>query len=163
MRPFENLSMRQRRATPLAVCRWLVKRVKDRFGVDTVAVLWVERKSNYWCLYPTVELWGLGRDARTYRGPHPVICHPPCGPWGKYKKNCHESKEHGLIAIDLMHRYGGVIEHPVGSSLFAEYGRGGVIERFNQGDMGHQCLKPTLLYWADGDRAKDLLGSSAGT
>lgn len=149
MIPFEKLSRFQRRATPLPFCRHLVEQVRARLAVKTVAVLWVEPRSHYWRLWPGVEMWGRGRDARTYSGPHPVICHPPCGPWGKYRANCSHSREDGIIAIDMVHRWGGVVEHPVGSSLFRDHGRGGQIERVNQIDFGHAALKPTLLYWAD--------------
>lgn len=145
--PFEKLSRFQRRATPLALCRHLVDRVSNHYGSATVAVLWIERKSHYWKLWPAVELHGVGRDARRYSGPFPVICHPPCGPWGKYKANCNHNKEDAIIAMELVHRWGGVVEHPVGSSLFMEHGLDGVVERINQADFGHMAMKPTLLYW----------------
>lgn len=143
----EKLSKFNRRATPPTLCRHLFERVSAEFSVATVAVLWVEPKSHYWKLWPSVEMWGKGRDARKYAGPHPIICHPPCGPWGKYKAVCHESKADAIIAVELVHRFGGVIEHPVGSSLFRDHGKGGEIERINQGDFGHLSLKPTMLYW----------------
>jgi hypothetical protein len=147
LRPLEHLGRFDRKATPLPLCRWLVDRVRERFQVEKVAVLWVERRSHYWRLWPEVELWGKGRDARTYAGPHPVICHPPCGPWGNYKAKALESREDGLIAMEMVHRWGGVIEHPVGSCLFRDHGRGGTIERIDQADFGHQARKATLLYW----------------
>ena len=149
MRELENLSKFQRRATPLEMCRYLVKRVRERFNAERVAVLWVEAKSHYWRLWPEVELWGKGRDARTYAGPHPIIAHPPCGPWGKFKGMCfRQAREDGIYAIDLVHRWGGVIEQPLGSTLFQEHGRGGEVEMIKQGDHGHLAEKATLLYWA---------------
>lgn len=119
------------------------------FNVNTVAVLWVERKSLYWKLWPLVEMHGLGRDAKKYAGPHPVICHPPCGPWGKYRSKSHESKEDGIVAMRMVHQFGGVVEQPVGSKLFREYGQGGRIEKIDQKDFGHQSIKATILYWVD--------------
>lgn len=106
-RAFETLGRFDRKATPLPMARYLVDRVRLMFGLHTVAVLWVERRSHYWKLWPGVELWGLGRDARTYAGPHPIIAHPPCGPWGKYKANCFDRKEDGILAVELVHRWGG--------------------------------------------------------
>lgn len=146
-RPCENLSRYQRRATPIAFARYLVDRVKSEFCCDRVAVLWTERRSPYWKLYPSVELYGLGRNALTYAGPYPVICHPPCGPWGKYKAVSHESRLHGAAAIAIVHKFGGVIEQPLGSTLFREMGDGRTVERVNQLDYGHASLKPTILYW----------------
>ena len=146
-RPVENLSSRQRKLTPLPFCRYLVDRVLSIRPSDKVGVLWVHRTSLYWRLWPKVEIWGVGRDARRYDGPWPVICHPPCGPWGVFKGMCfRESKEHGVKAMELVHRWGGIVEQPVGSSLFREHGAGGKIEKVNQGDYGHLGQKATLLY-----------------
>ncbi len=147
MRPLEHLSKIQRRTTPLPFARYLVNEVSRLFCCDKVAVLWVEPKSLYWRLWPEVEMWGIGRDARKYTGPWPVICHPPCGPWGNYKSKSHESKEHGIIAMQLVHKFGGVVEHPLGSSLFKDYGKGGEVQKIMQSDYGHQSHKATLLYW----------------
>jgi hypothetical protein len=55
--------------------------------------------------------------------------------------------------MELVHRWGGVVEQPKGSQLFRQYGRGGAIEEVNQGDYGMKSpgglyiRKPTLLYW----------------
>jgi hypothetical protein len=49
--------------------------------------------------------------------------------------------------MEFVHRYGGVVEHPIGSALFAVHGRGGWIEKVNQHEFAHPALKPTLLYW----------------
>jgi hypothetical protein len=146
MRKCENLSRRQRRSTPLPFARYLVDRVLSLHPSDHVAVLWVAPDSNYWRLWPLCELWGVGRDARKYDGPWPIVAHPPCGCWGKFKWNCTHSKEHGIIAMELVHKYGGIVEQPVGSSLFREHGDGRDPERVNQADWGHPALKPTLLY-----------------
>ncbi len=148
-RPCQNLSRYQRELTPLPFARYLLGRVLALCPAERVAVLWVSRRTRYGWLYPAVDLWGTRRDARTYAGPWPVIAHPPCGPWGKLKWNSRQDKQAGIIAIDLVHRWGGVIEQPVGSTLFAEHGReGALIERVNQGDFGHAAEKATLLYFA---------------
>jgi len=92
-------------------------------------------------------MYGVLKDANKYSGPHPIIAHPPCGPWGKFKAVSKESKEDGVKAMELVHRWGGVVEQPVGSSLFREHGDGRRVEVVNQFDFGHMALKPTMLYW----------------
>lgn len=91
-------------------------------------------------------MWDIDRDARTYNGPYPIVAHPPCGPWGKLAWSSRESIIDGITAIRMVHRFGGIVEQPLGSQLFAEYGRDGTVVRVNQSDYGHQSLKPTLLY-----------------
>ncbi len=149
MRPLEHLSRQQRKATPLPLCDHLVARVQAMFKVSKVAVLWtMDRGGNYFRLWPRIEMWGKRLDANLYEGPWPVICHPPCGPWGKYKAKSHESKADGIKAIEIAHRWGGVVEHPLGSLLFKEHGRKGAeIEVIDQSDFGHQARKQTILYW----------------
>lgn len=46
-----------------------------------IAALYVQTDGCYYGL-PDVDPWDLTRDARRYRGPHPVIAHPPCQLWG---------------------------------------------------------------------------------
>lgn len=146
LRPLENLSSKQRKATPLLFALHLVGRIREAFGVEDVSVLWVAERSIYHSI-PGCDCWPESRDAFKYDGNGPVICHPPCGPWGKYRDWCHESIDHGIKAMEFVHRFGGVVEHPVGSPLFTVYGRGGDIERLDQEKFGHQARKPTRLYW----------------
>lgn len=149
MRPLENLSRLQRSLTPLPFALYLLQRVKALIPAERVAVLWVERWTHYATLWPQVQLWGRGQDARRYRGPFPIIAHPPCGPWGKYRSRCRQSRSDGVIAMRLVHYYGGCVEQPVGSSLFREHGLPDVpVETVNQSLFGHQAIKATLLYFS---------------
>lgn len=149
MKLCENLSRHQRSLTPWQFAKCLVGLMASIFGPETmVAALFTHRGTPYW-KFSNVEIWGLDlfRDATGYRGPWPIIAHPYCGPWGKYKANCNQPKEHGIIAMELVHEFGGIVEHPLGSSLFKEHGRDeAIVLRVNQGDHGHLALKPTLLY-----------------
>jgi len=153
MRRFRDLSRRQRCATPPALAQWLVSQVREQHACLTVACLWLMRGSAYYAIRGT-DCWGVQRDARLYAGPHPIVAHPPCGPWGKLRHRCRESREDGIIAMDLVHRWGGVVEHPVGSSLFREFGHWWAprITTINQGEWGCLCLKPTMLYWVGSER-----------
>lgn len=113
-----------------------------------MAVLWVEEKTVYHRLWPAVETWPESRNAMLYTGPWPVICHPPCGPWGFLKWKCvHQSREHGVHAMELVHRWGGVVEQPLGSCLFREHGDGRAVEVVDQSAYGHMIRKRTQLYW----------------
>jgi hypothetical protein len=144
--PSERLSRRQRARTPLAFARHLIGLVRERHGCTRVAALWVQRDSVYKALLGHAFCWDQDRDARNYDGPWPVICHPPCGPWGVFAWKCKKTRLDGVCAMEIVHRVGGVIEQPRGSQLFREFGRGGEVLRLNQSEYGFPAPKPTLLY-----------------
>jgi hypothetical protein len=50
----------------------------------TVAALYVDPRGPYASM-PGVDPWDVERDARTYAGPYPVVAHPPCGSWGRFR------------------------------------------------------------------------------
>lgn len=120
-----------------------------------VAALYVDPRGPYPKL---VEHWyDEAKDARTYAGPWPVVAHPPCGPWGALK---HLSRKDnaalGPIGVDQVRTYGGVLEHPAGSGLFAAKQMprpgelpdafGGWSLEVCQVDWGHVARKRTWLY-----------------
>jgi len=84
---------------------------------DDVVALYVDPRGPYPRLVR--EWYDEARDARTYAGPWPVVCHPPCGPWGTLRSLSRETTR-GLapLAIDQVRRFGGVLEHPISSRLF---------------------------------------------
>lgn len=121
----------------------------------TVAVLYTDPAGPYPALTP--HWYDASRDARTYAGPHPVVAHPPCGPWGKLAWRCtDQDPAHALHAVEVVQRYGGVLEHPVGSQLWRRCGlplpghgadkHGGYTLSIDQARWGHAALKPTLFY-----------------
>jgi hypothetical protein len=136
----------QRKLTPMEFALHLVNEVRIATGSIRVAALFTHIRGPY-ARIANVDSWPI--FAQAYAGPYPVVCHPPCGPWGKFKWRCkHEDKTLGILAIDHVHRWGGVVEQPLGSTLFRDHGRPGArLTRCNQQDYGHQCLKQTLLYW----------------
>ena len=87
-----------------------------------IAALYVDPNGVYAGL-DGVEVWGEARDARRYYGPWPVVAHPPCQRWCMFAKGI-ETKfgyrvgdDSGCFeaALNAVHRFGGVIEHPAGS------------------------------------------------
>jgi hypothetical protein len=125
----------------------------------TVAVLYVDPRGPYPAL-PGVDWYDERRDARTYAGPHPVVAHPPCGPWGAFKWRCAQDGSLGPLAAEQVRRWGGVLEHPAKSLLWNHSGLprpgelpdawGGITIEVNQVDFGHACQKPTWLYVVGG-------------
>src|SRR5208282_2605434 len=85
-------------------------------GQRTVAALYVDPLGPYPLLFD-VDWYDEKRDARGYDGPHPVVAHPPCGPWGQLHHRCKrdQDKEFGPLAVAAVRRHGGVLEHPAGS------------------------------------------------
>lgn len=105
------------------------------------------------------DVWDRERDATQYRGPHPVIAHPPCRAWGKLQHFATPREgERGLgsFAVAAVRRFGGVLEHPEGSELWSFHGLpkpkgpvdpfGGWTLPIKQFHWGHRCEKATWLY-----------------
>lgn len=123
----------------------------------SVAALFVRGDSIYKSL-PAVDAWDIERDARKWPGGSPVVAHPPCRAWGRLKhfaKPRPDEKELAIYAVDQVRRFGGVLEHPEGSGLWAAAGlpKPGAIDEFggftypiSQKWWGHRAEKKTLLY-----------------
>jgi hypothetical protein len=133
-----------------------------------IAALYVEPEGCY-ANQPGVDLWDQARDARNYAGPYPVVAHPPCQRWGRFwhgsTRKPHQFRlgdDGGCFqaALDAVHTWGGVLEHPADSHAWNAFGirrpkRGeGWIEAgprsytcyVEQGHYGHMSRKPTWLY-----------------
>ena len=137
----------------------------------TLAALYVETGGCYTGL-AGVDPWDVERDARLYRGPHPVVAHPPCQRWGRFwhgstrKPHQYRRGEDGgcfAAALTAVRNYGGVLEHPAGSSAWDYFGLakpkggqgwikaddfGGWTCQVDQRHYGHVAPKPTWLYAA---------------
>lgn len=128
----------------------------------TVAALYVDPRGPYPKM-PGVECWDESRDARLYDGPHPVVAHPPCGPWGNLKHMRVPNRERRVAdadcmapAVDAVRRFGGVLEQPAGSVAFERFGMprpghpkdayGGWTIAVSQVEWGHPARKRTWLY-----------------
>lgn len=122
----------------------------------TVAVLYCDPRGTYAGI-DGLDLWPAERDARLYPGPHPVVAHPPCGPWGRLKHlTFKQDKDLAPLGVAQVRRWGGVLEHPRWSGLFDHCRlprpgelpdeHGGWTLAVNQVDLGHVALKPTWIY-----------------
>ena len=89
----------------------------------TVAVLCAARNSIY-KEFPNVEVFDIDRDARSFGGGMPVVCHPPCRAWSAYcahqAKPMRGEKERAPMCGDRLRECGGVLEHPAHSRLWDE-------------------------------------------
>lgn len=95
-----------------------------------VAALFVDARGIY-SRFSGVDVWGLERDARKYRGPWRVVAHPPCERWGRYFSG--GPRYHGRYrlgedggcfesALGSVRAFGGVLEHPAGSRAWPRFG-----------------------------------------
>jgi hypothetical protein len=127
----------------------------------TVAALYIDPRGPYPKL-PGVDCWDETRDARLYAGPHSVVAHPPCGPWGRLK-HLYRGDEHdcALIAQQQVRAHGGVLEHPAHSDLWKACALllpgdsdllGGFTLEVDQCAWGHVARKRTWLYFCGIDR-----------
>lgn len=135
----------------------------------TVVALYIDPRGPYPRM-SGVDCWDESRDARSYGGPHPVVAHPPCGPWGNLRHmrqlRREADAECGPRAVEQVRAYGGVLEQPAGSKLWDRCdvprpGRlsvggdlciafGGADPGYSiaveQVSWGHPARKPTWLY-----------------
>lgn len=123
----------------------------------TVAVLFAREDSNYKAL-ADVDVFDAERDARTYDGPWPVVAHPPCRAWGRlraFAKPRPDERNLGRLAVALVREFGGVLEHPESSTLWAAQqlpapgtrdAYGGWTLPVHQWWWGHRAQKKTWLY-----------------
>lgn len=120
-----------------------------------------------------VELWDARRDARRYKGPYPVVAHPPCERWGRYWHGGPSARVRRVkgddggcfwSALNAVRKFGGVLEHPAASSAWNHYELnkpprvggwvnadflGGWTCCVDQGHYGHPAQKATWLYAAN--------------
>ena len=90
---------------------------------------------------------------------NPVVAHPPCRMWGRLRQFAHgtpEEKALGPWAVSQVREFGGVLEHPAESTLWAHCGLprpgqfpgdfGGWSIEIQQFHWGHRAEKATWLY-----------------
>lgn len=87
-----------------------------------VAALFVRQDSAYKGL-PGVDAWDIERDARRWPGGCPLVAHPPCRAWGRMRDKAQprpDEMELARQAVRWVRRFGGVLEHPAHSTLWAD-------------------------------------------
>ena len=122
-----------------------------------VAVLFARSDSVYKSL-SDCDVWDADRNARNWPGGCPVVAHPPCRAWGRLRhlaKPAENERELAIWAVEQVRQWGGVLEHPVGSTLWQAAGLpkpgerddfGGWTLWISQWWFGHKADKPTWLY-----------------
>jgi hypothetical protein len=148
--------------------------------MSDIAALFVEPDGIY-SRIPGVDVWDISRDARTYAGAFPVVCHPPCQLWTNlsevnFKRYGGEHNRPGndggsfAFALAAVRRVGGVLEHPAFSRAWAKFnllpptrGMGWQIAEPGewtcevwQSAYGHKARKRTWLYYAGKGRPLEL-------
>ncbi len=147
-----------------------------------IAALYVEPRGVYFN-QAGIDPWDEARDATKYRGPYPVVAHPPCQRWSRLAKLAHDrygapppGDDGGVFEASLrsLQTYGGVLEHPRGSKAFAAYGirrpfpgdgwqsdgPGVWVCEVHQSAYGHRAQKATWLVYVGRRKPFDLDWSS---
>ena len=135
-----------------------------------VAAIFVQPDGCY-AKHPGIDAWPEQLDARKYRGPWPVVAHPPCQLWGafapiNYKRWGGEHNRPGndggcfASALESVRKFGGVLEHPAKTRAWEAHGLaaptgigwqrcidGGWVCEVWQSAYGHRAAKATWLYY----------------
>lgn len=126
-----------------------------------IAALFVRKTSHYKAV-AGVDCYDLERNALTWRGGCPGVFHPPCRSWGKlshFAKALPGERELALWSMSMVRKFGGVVEHPKTSRLWAaagclSYGLrdefGGVLIPVYQSWWGYKAPKETCFYIVGG-------------
>jgi hypothetical protein len=125
--------------------------------MKNIAVLFARADS----IYKSIEgcdVWDIERNALNWPGGCPVVAHPPCRAWGRLShmaKPRPGEKDLARWAVDRVRQWGGVLEHPNASRLWADKqlpkpgdtdSFGGFTYPIHQNWFGHRAEKATLLY-----------------
>ena len=125
--------------------------------VNSIPVLYVHSKSNY-KKFPFFDCYDEKRDALTWIDYKPAIYHPPCRTFSRLRGlSCAPTEEKKLayLSIDLVRKYGGIVEHPHDSQLWKEKQvvKPGTLDEFggfticiDQSWFGYYTPKKTILY-----------------
>ena len=128
----------------------------ERLG-RIVSVLFARADSVYKTL-PGCDVWDKDRNAMLCDDDWPVVAHPPCRAWGRLRTFANPEpgeRNTARLAVALVRKNGGVLEHPQGSGLWADQWLpipgardqyGGWTLPISQMWWGHKAEKKTWLY-----------------
>jgi len=116
-----------------------------------IAVLCAHKRSHYFSI-PGLDVYDQARDMRNFSGGMPVICHPPCAQWSRFRSFAKKNTETLALAhtcLAHLKREGGIFEHPAGSLVWdqLEWPEGGKLISVNQSWWGFPAVKQTYLYF----------------
>jgi hypothetical protein len=124
-----------------------------------VSILFVQQDSIYKKIRGgTLDCWDFERDAARWPGGNPIVAHPPCREWSQMRGFSMApvgEKELAVLAVGWVRRWGGVLEHPKGSTLWPALSLPlpGATDKFgghslcvDQAWWGHRARKSTMLY-----------------
>lgn len=126
-------------------------------AADLVAALFVRRDSIYKAM-PGVDAFDFERNALSFPGGMPVVAHPPCRSWGRLRAFVTAApgeRDLAMFAVAQVRQWGGALEHPAGSTLWAAAGLpapgqrdafGGWTLPILQSAWGHRADKATWIY-----------------
>lgn len=135
-----------------------------------IAALYIDPRGPYPKM-ADVDCWDEARDAKKYNGPWPVVAHPPCGSWGSFRHlHTRPDRDCGPRSVEQVRAFGGVLEHPARSALFAhcDLPRPGDSDSFGftieveQVAWGHVARKRTWLYVVGVEPDRVLAGVRSG-
>jgi hypothetical protein len=116
-----------------------------------IAILCADENSNYFKIPYDLDIYTLSRSSLDYKGDGKVICHPPCAQFSRMKAFSKKNESHLELAkfcIDMVNKNGGIIEQPMGSSMFKLFGLDYKnVFSVNQSWWGFRCTKKTILYF----------------
>jgi hypothetical protein len=123
-----------------------------------ISVLFCSPRSVY-NKFEGIAIYDRKRDAFTFNGKGPVICHPPCAQWSRLRnlaKHNLSDKSAAVFCLNIIRCNGGILEHPAGSVLWRTLSLpkpggppdvfGGYSLSIRQVEFGHHCVKQTWLY-----------------
>ena len=105
---------------------------------------------------PAFDAYDINRDAKTFKGGTPCVCHPPCRTWGVLAHMAFNArqgeKQLALWSVEQIRKNGGILEHPSTSGVFKKHvpdigmfcdDWGGYTILIDQWDFGHVAHKKT--------------------